>query len=179
MNLDVLPMKHAIESLTFAILLTSVVSCDFLHMDYVPTPKQIVASHSTFLVTPEPNSITGHYANMDVDSIVFTYNSISSGHDAFWQSIDDASSARGWKCVAQDGNQRHYERIIPKTGQKAFHSGEQVRVYYRPSDNATVVAWVQGDSIEPIDNFDSMGEAAFADRTVWPKFDSLAQKAEP
>lgn len=172
-------MNHTFKLLTLAPLLASIVSCDFMRMDYVPTSDQIVASHGTFLVAPKSHSILGHYANMDVDSTVFTYTSEAVSDDVFWQSIDSASSADGWKCIGKDEMQRRFERIIPKTGQKVFHSAEQVRVHFDPSDNTAVVAWVQGDSSDAVDHFDSTGEAAFADRAVWPRFDSLAKKSEP
>ena len=172
-------MKHPIETVTLALLLTSIVSCDFFRMDYVPTSKQIVASHSTFLVAPKSHSISGHYANMDVDSTVFTYASETTSCDAFWQSIDEVSSTDGWECIAEKENQRHYERIIPRTGQMHFHSAEQVRVHCDPTDNQVVVAWVQGDSFDPVGHFDRIGEASFANRTVWPRFNSLARRAEP
>jgi hypothetical protein len=109
---------------------------------------------------------------------VFTYTSEAVSADEFWQLLDNASTADSWKCIVKEETQRRFERIIPKTGQKVFHSAEQVRVHFDPSRNMAVVAWVQADSSDAVDHFDATGEASFADRVVWPRFDSLAKKAE-
>jgi hypothetical protein len=70
--------------------------------------------------------------------------------------------------------ERHYERLIPKTGKKMFHSAEQVRVSYDPSNSNVVVGWVQADSFDTVDHFSQTEESSFADSAVWPRFNELA-----
>ena len=152
--------------------LATVAGCDLLSMEYVPTSAQITASHARFLVAQQ--AVTGHYANMDVDSAIFSYKTDATDEATFWQAVDDALLADKWKCTSNSGNERHYERIIPKTGQRMLHSAEQARISYNPSSRQVVVAWVQADSSDSVESFSQTGESSFANSAVWPRFNSLA-----
>jgi len=152
-------------------LIFAVVGCN----DYVPKPAQITACHGTFLVAAK--AITGHYANMDVDSVIFSYTSTAKDADAFWQALDSAATAAKWKCENKTAIERHYERLIPKTGQQMFHSAEQVRISYNAVSGSVVVAWVQADSFDAVENFSQTGESSFADSGIWPQFDTLTGPA--
>jgi len=160
------------EFVLTAILIGMLAGCD----NYVPKPAQISAAHGTFLVLPK--AVAGHYANMDVDSIVFSYTTGVRDVEAFWASLDKAATAAEWTKTKDTTTECHYERIIPKIGQKMFHSAEQVRVSYDPSNSNVVVAWVQADSLDAVDHFSQTGESSFADSAVWPRFRELAHATD-
>ncbi len=151
-----------------AVLIGMLSGCD----SYVPKPAQITAAHGTFLVLPK--AVTGHFANMDVDSIVFSYTTGAADAEAFWLSLDKAATTAEWTNTKDTETECHYERMIPKTDQRMFHSAEQVRVSYDPSNSDVVVAWVQADSFDAVDRFSQTGESSFADSAVWPRFNELA-----
>lgn len=146
--------------------------CDAFKMDYIPSAAEITTSHGTFLVAPQ--AVTGHYANMDVDAVVFSYTSGTANPDTFWQSLDLAAESAKWKCTQVTPDQRHYERRIPKTDSMKYHSTEQVRVSYDSTHSTVVVAWVQADSIWAVEGFSQTSESSFADSAVWPRFNALA-----
>jgi len=148
--------------------------CGVLSDDYLPTSAEIIGAHNSFLVAPE--ALTGHYGNMDVDAVVFSYKSGSPDADAFWNALESAVTAAKWEGTAAEDNERRYERLIPKTGERIFNSAEQARVSFNPSTNIVVVAWVQADSTEVLKRFDEASEAAFANRIVWPRFQELAHR---
>lgn len=156
----------------FLLLLTlCFYGCEIIKMDYVPEEEQIRNAFDSFLV--KPAEVTGHYANMDIDCVVFTYRSEAAEGAAFWKLLDDALTERKWKCTREDETQRHYERIYHKTGEQLFHSAEQLRISFNPETKFVVVAWVQADSLDPVEQFSENDEAGFADRVVWPRFDTL------
>ena len=165
-------LNHFFIIVTFIIAAITIAGCDALKMDYVPTPGQIMASHGTFLVAPK--SVTGHYANKDVDSVVFSYTTEAQDSDAFWQSVDTAADTANWTHIYTKDNERHYERLIPRTGQRIFNSAEQVRVSFDSSNGYVVVAWVQADSTNTVKQFSQTGESSFAESAVWPRFRALA-----
>ena len=160
-------------NLFIVLLLTSCFyGCEIIKMDYVPEEEQIRNSFGSFLV--KPAEVTGHYANMDIDCIFFTYRSEASDSADFWTLLDDALTEREWKCTLEDETQRHYERIFRKTGEQLFHSAEQMRISYNPETKFAVVAWVQADSLDPVERFSENDEASFAAKVVWPRFERLA-----
>ena len=153
--------------------------CDI--MSQVPTEDSIRANPGrVFIVAGE--DIRGIYGNMDVDSEVYQYRTREENADEFWVAVSKQSAETGWKLVHEEGNVRHYDRIMPATGEEACHSAEQVRIAYDPGSRTVTVAWVQNDvsayRSKPPTKFGESrnAEVDFADRVIWPKFRELADR---
>ena len=156
---------------TALILMFPLVGCGILSQDYVPSADQIKRSHSEWLI--DHVDLKGVNRNMDVDSILFSYNTTSEDSATFWGEIHGNVITENWELIEESDQTRRYQRIIPRSGQRAFHSAEETRVSYK--DGHVVVAWVQADdsgSALPT-SVKSTGEGKWAETYVWPKFKNL------
>ena len=121
------------------------------------------------------SGIRGIYANMDVDSSVYSYTTSHESASEFWAAIAAEADDVGWSAINDDtlpANRKRFLYITPKTGQQILHSVEEVRVAFRPKDRSVFVAWVQSDQRELPKAFPTDGpEGDFAIRVIWPKFD--------
>jgi len=156
------------------------VGCDL--NTYTPTTEMLRSSRNpsgAFIVGE--SEIRGVYANMDVDSSIYTYTTSAESASVFWAAIATAADDAGWAPIDDETLSEDCKRflcITPKTGKQVFHSVEEVRVAFRNEDRSVVVAWVQSDQRELPTAFPDDGpEGDFADRVVWPKFErTVARK---
>lgn len=152
-------------------------SCDVLDMNYVPTAEQLRGNRHYKAFIVKETDIEGVYANMDVDSAVFTYISKATNETEFWSEVDKNTQDSGWELVESQDNTQRYERIIPRRGKLAFHSAEEVRIACDAKTMTVVVAWVQADESELPEHFPETGpEGSFARQVIWPKFDELVAR---
>lgn len=159
----------------FAVIVAVFVGCD-LNV-YIPSAEKLrnPQNPSSAFIHNE-QSIRGVYGNHDVDSAIYTYQTMTDNADEFWTAIEQAADADDWTII-EDSEQpvatRRFLRIIPKTGQKVFHSVEEVRIFFNSNNNRVVVAWVQSDQRTLPEKFPADGpEGGFAESVVWPRFES-------
>jgi hypothetical protein len=161
---------HAARS-CLVIGMVVVAGCDLLSKDRVPDAEEVRRFHSAFLV--EETGIRGVYGNMDVDSVVFTYQTNAADETTFWDKLHEQVEARDWRLVDDQDSFRRYERIIPRTGQQGYHSAEEARIAYKAPPEPVVVAWVEADTSTLPDTFADTDEAQWANGAIWPKFQEL------
>jgi hypothetical protein len=167
-------LVHAIITLVFATCLTG---CG-ISMERVPTALEIRANDTLSKFLIEPRKVYGHYQNLDVDCVVFSYLHNASSESEFWDKLDTALKGTDWKPVDTTGSIRRFERLFPKgkttkdrPDMAMFSSAEQVRVGYKHSK--AVVSYVQADSSETHTTFAEADEAKWAEKIIRPKFEAL------
>ena len=163
--------------LAFAIL-AAFTGCD-IH-SYVPTAEMLrdpTNPSGAFII--EEHDIYGIYANIDVDSAIYAYQTSVADENVFWTAIDGNTADAQWTIVETREDYRRYICIIPKTGEQMFHSVEEVRVTFNPESKRVIVAWVQSDQRELPKDFPTNGpEGNFARTDVWPRFEQeIANRA--
>ena len=151
-----------------------------LSMERIPTSAEIKNNKvlSQFLI--EADEVQGHYQNMDVDSVVFSYSTRVQPEDAFWQKLNASLQGTSWKAMQPIGAVHRFERRFARgkgqgerTDMAMFSSAEETRISYQ--HGRVVVAWVQADSSIEETSFAETSEARFADGVVWPKFEALSK----
>lgn len=132
----------------------SLMACDPLGMEYVPTNEQIQEWHSAFLI--EPILIHGIYANQDVDSVLFSY---TSKRKEPISELSKSLTSNQWKIHKSSAT----EAILYKT----FRGLEVVKV--GKSDGKICIGWVQADGAISINS--QTNETKWANKNFWPKYE--------
>lgn len=168
----------------FIVLLIAVIAvgCDL--NTYTPTAENLRSKRNpsgAFIVGE--SGIQGVWANMDVDSSIYTYTTSCESAPEFWAAVAATASDAGWSTIDDKTlgeNCKRFLCITPKTGEQMFHGVEEARVAFRTQDHRVVVAWVQADQQNLPKTFPDDGpEGDFARRVVWPKFShTVASKPE-
>jgi len=145
MSLSGVRMSYSVSKQVFASALLGaiglLVGCDMLSMDVEPSADEIQSFHAEWLVNH--SNLVGINRNLDVDSILFQYESTSDDSVSFWNQIHENASSSDWELIEDLGETRRYQKIIPRTGEIVFHSVEETRINYKNGD--VVVAWLQTD----------------------------------
>ena len=149
----------------------ALLACDTPDMERIPTDEELRTWPvlKPFLMSAE--SLTGVYRNLDVDCAVFHYRS-SLPTEQFWRQIEESATAQGWTPLPNgERKYRTYQRLVPR-GSMGFSSAEEARIAYVAG--RVVVGYVQSDQwSENPGPVAQSSEGRFAERQVWPKFDSL------
>ncbi|MBI5757270.1 MAG: hypothetical protein HZA46_01985 [Planctomycetales bacterium] len=121
----------------------------------------------------DDKGLVGDYVNFDIDSLVFHYETAVTPVNEVWSRINARIADTGWTEKGSDSSYRRYVRVTPMEGQRKYGSSEEVRVAIRKASSMIVVGYVQADSERAIEDTQ---EGEFAERVVWPLFDSLVAK---
>ncbi len=166
-------MSFRVAALPLVVAILAI-GCDL--NTYTPTAEMLRSNRNpsgAFIVGE--SGVRGIYANMDVDSSVYSYTTSYKSASEFWAAIAAEADDAGWSAINEDTpttNRKRFLCITPKVDQQVFHSVEEVRVAFRPKDRSVFVAWVQSDQRDLPKAFPTDGpEGDFAIRVVWPEFD--------
>ena len=171
----IMRIRHAARS-SVVVGLLAVAGCGLLGKGYVPDAEEVRRFHSAFLI--EETGIRGVYGNMDVDSVVFTYQTDAADEATFWGRLHQQVEAKGWRLVDEQDSSRRYERIIRRTGRQVYHSAEETRIAYEAPPEPVVVAYVQADTSTLPVTFADTDEGKWANGAIWPKFQELVDGKE-
>lgn len=140
--------------------------CDALKMDYVPTEEQIRKHYSAMLV--EPISIQGIYANIDVDSVVFSYKS---NNLSFQSRIIERLQAEKWHLQAISGSEIVATKSKPPgQGELQFYTLQLVKLSM--NQGKVCVGYLQIDTNSEANMQTETVETKWASEKLWPKYES-------
>ena len=141
-----------------------------ISMETVPGPDVVKDWMGEFLV--EADQIQGVYRNMDIDSLVFTYQTTAESEDAFWVALLSRLQGTGWLKSSSGATFREFYRI-ERSG--LFWSAEVARIAFTVT-NTVVVAYVQDDPFRATPISRETGVGKWAEKVIWPKFKELVKQ---
>lgn len=146
------------------LLCWSILGCGLLTDDYVPGEEFIIRSFDEFLV--DASSVRGIYANYDVDSIVFAYES---GVSTPLNTLSEKLLKNAWILQSERGNEIEFRRRKAPERIGGFFGLEVARV--AANGNRICVGWLQLDSIDGKYDLEKDVESRWARSHLWPKYE--------
>lgn len=169
-------MSKLITCFALLILPFIVVGCD----SYVPSVEKLESpSNPSRAFIFDGSDFVGISATMDVDSAIYQYKTTALNSDSFWNQIGESSLEHEWELKSENEKWKRYVRIIPKTGQRAYHSFEEVRIAFSPDTQMVTIAWGQADESKLHTDMPSNHvEVEWMDSSLWPRFDEVIARAK-
>jgi hypothetical protein len=155
------------------VLVLSAASVGCAEMERIPTHTEIREWPALQPFVLDPSSMTGVYRNIDVDAVVFHYESKITDEAQFWRQLRQQAHEAGWLLAkrpeAGDGSRAYqaFQRLKQK-GELMFASAEELRVAFLR--DRVVVAYVQSDQSGEPKPVSQAAEGRFANRQIWPRF---------
>lgn len=175
-------MKRIAKVLALATLMSG---CSFMSMEEVPSAPLIKKWDALAPFLVKDRTIRGIYRNIDIDSLVFSYETSATDAKDFWISVEANVATTKWSVVKSTPMTRDFERRFGKgdgslgrPDMAIFSSAELLRVAFVPPQKV-VVGYVQADSLSKSTSFAETHEARWAEKAIWPRFEKEIKTTQP
>lgn len=167
-------MSKPVVKLQFLLLTLFLAGCD----TYIPSAKKLKSPNNpsrAFIV--DGSDFVGITATMDVDSVIYQYETAVPNSEDFWNRIGESSLEHEWEMKLDNEEWKRFVRITPRTGQQVYHSFEEVRIAIEVDTKTVTVAWGQADETELYDDMPSDGgEGEWMNSYLWPRFEEVVTR---
>ena len=167
------PMNRLCATSSLMVLTAvTLIGCDAASMERIADEAGIENRHASRLV--QASDVKGTYENLDVNAVIFSYQSGAEGSTQFWELLEKNIDEEDWARLPATSEARRYQRASHRAGSPVPHSIEESRVFFDEKTDRVYVAWVVSGSQSKSESFAETREGKWADQEVWPQFDSIA-----